>query len=66
MGNARTVEVQDSKGKLLTKETTNLEWALQFVKLKVQEMVCPISFSSVAYLILLDRYSMVERQINVE
>lgn len=36
MGNMRTVELPGGQG---TAEITNLEWALQFVKLKIQENV---------------------------
>jgi ATP-dependent DNA helicase 2 subunit 2 len=40
MGKIREVEVEASDGMTRTVEMTNLEWSLQFVKLKVQEMVC--------------------------
>ena len=40
MGKTRTVELPDGpKGEKRTTEMTNLQWALQFVLLKVQEMV---------------------------
>jgi hypothetical protein len=40
MGNTRTVELPPGpNGEERTTEMTNLEWALQFVKLKIQEMV---------------------------
>jgi len=40
MGKVRTVELPpDPNGEKPTVEMTNLEWALQFVKLKIQEMV---------------------------
>jgi hypothetical protein len=39
MGKTRTVELETSQGQSLSKEMTNLEWGLQFVKLKIQEMV---------------------------
>ncbi|KAF9524665.1 ku80-like protein [Crepidotus variabilis] len=39
MGNFRTVTQEDSKGENVTIEMTNLEWSLQFVKLKIQEMI---------------------------
>jgi len=40
MGTTRTVELpQGPNGKECTTEMTNLEWSLQFVKLKIQEMV---------------------------
>ena len=35
MGKMRTVDLPDGQ----TTEMTNLQWALQFVKLKIQEMV---------------------------
>lgn len=37
MGSMRTIELPGDQG---TVETTHLEWALQFVKLKIQENVC--------------------------
>ena len=41
MGKTREVEVIDGlTGDIRTIETTNLEWSLQYVKLKIQEMVC--------------------------
>ena len=41
MGKTREVEVVDGlTGDIRTIETTNLEWSLQYVKLKIQEMVC--------------------------
>lgn len=49
MGKIRTVGLPNLKGQSLFKHTTNLEWALQFVKLKIQEMVntaFPILFIS--------------------
>ncbi|EEB91298.1 hypothetical protein MPER_10362 [Moniliophthora perniciosa FA553] len=40
MGNMRTVELPDGpNGEQRTAEITHLEWALQFVKLKIQEMI---------------------------
>ena len=39
MGKLRSVELQNSEGMLVDNEISNLEWALQFVKLKIQEMV---------------------------
>ncbi|KAL0945550.1 hypothetical protein HGRIS_014711 [Hohenbuehelia grisea] len=40
MGNMRTIEVPSgSNGQVISKEISHLEWALQFVKLKVQEMI---------------------------
>ena len=39
MGKTRTVELPPGpNGEERTTEMTNLEWALQFVKLKIQEM----------------------------
>jgi hypothetical protein len=64
MGKMRTVELQNSDGTLLSKEMTNLEWALQFVKLKIQEMVNMTPY--LLYLLTQSiRYSMVEKQTNV-
>lgn len=41
MGKMREVEVVDGlTGDIRTIETTNLDWSLQYVKLKIQEMVC--------------------------
>ncbi|KZT24684.1 SPOC domain-like protein [Neolentinus lepideus HHB14362 ss-1] len=40
MGKTRTVDLPDAlNGEPRTAEMTNLEWALQFVKLKIQEMI---------------------------
>lgn len=40
MGTLRSVELPPTpNGEQRTTEMTNLEWALQFVKLKIQEMV---------------------------
>ncbi|KAI0089844.1 SPOC like C-terminal domain-containing protein [Irpex rosettiformis] len=39
MGRVREVEIEQPNGEIRTIEMTNLEWALQFVKMKVQEMV---------------------------
>lgn len=39
MGKLRSVHLQNPKGQTVIKEMTNLEWSLQFVKLKIQEMV---------------------------
>ncbi|KAL0563596.1 ATP-dependent DNA helicase yku80, partial [Marasmius crinis-equi] len=40
MGNTRIVDLPDGpNGEKRTKEITNLQWALQFVKLKIQEMI---------------------------
>ena len=39
MGELREVEVTQGNGETRTVELTKLEWGLQFVKLKIQEMV---------------------------
>lgn len=40
MGKLREIELPDGpRGEKRVRETTNLEWAMQFVLLKVQEMV---------------------------
>ncbi|THG94528.1 hypothetical protein EW026_g6962 [Hermanssonia centrifuga] len=39
MGKTREVEMSLPNGKTQTVEMTNLEWSLQFVKLKIQEMI---------------------------
>ncbi|KXN84807.1 ATP-dependent DNA helicase II subunit 2 [Leucoagaricus sp. SymC.cos] len=39
MGTIKTVELQKSTGETISKTMTHLEYALQFVKLKVQEMI---------------------------
>ena len=42
MGKMRAVEIPGpSGGDAEVIEMTNLEWSLQFVMLKIQEMVCP-------------------------
>lgn len=42
MSKVRTVDLPpDANGEERTTEMTNLQWALQFVKLKIQEMVHP-------------------------
>lgn len=46
MGAIRTVDIPPGPdGEKQTIEMTNLEWALQFVKLKIQEMVHNLYFS---------------------
>jgi ATP-dependent DNA helicase 2 subunit 2 len=40
MGAIRTLNVESADGQTRTVELTNLQWGLQYVKLKVQEMVC--------------------------
>jgi ATP-dependent DNA helicase 2 subunit 2 len=39
MGKMREVELPLPNGEVQVVEMTNIEWALQYVKLKVQEMV---------------------------
>ena len=39
MGKLREVEMPLPNGEVQVVEMTNIEWALQYVKLKVQEMV---------------------------
>jgi ATP-dependent DNA helicase 2 subunit 2 len=40
MGNTRDVQLPEGPdGEARTTEVTNLEWSLQFIKLKIQEMV---------------------------
>ena len=48
MGASRIVELPDGpEGETRSVEMTKLEWSLQFVKMKIQEMVCPsCSFES--------------------
>jgi ATP-dependent DNA helicase 2 subunit 2 len=44
MANTRDVELPEGpNGEARTVEVTNLEWSLQFVKLKIQEMVRDVS-----------------------
>ena len=43
MGKVREVEVEQANGEIRTIEMTSLEWALQYVKLKVQAMVRCVS-----------------------
>jgi hypothetical protein len=64
MGKMRTVELQTSQGQSLSKDMTNLEWALQFVKLKIQEMVNTV-FGSFLFPHQSTRYLMVAKQTNV-
>ena len=45
MGKVREVEVEQPNGEIRTIEMTSLEWALQYVKLKVQAMVRYVSSS---------------------
>lgn len=64
MGAIRTVEVETVTGQTQTVEMTHLEFGLQFVKLKIQEMVSALCIFHPSYLPL-PRYSMAERQTNV-
>jgi len=63
MGKMRTVELQTSQGQSLLKEMTNLEWSLQFVKLKIQEMVNTV-FCFFLFPHQSTRYLMVAKQTN--
>ena len=68
MGNTREIEVEKPDGETEILETTNLEWSLQFVKLKVQELVCSHSrYPSHALntLMCMYRSTMAERQTSV-
>lgn len=56
MGKLREIELPDGpRGEKRVRETTNLEWAMQFVLLKVQEMVrsCGSFLQGVAELVLI-------------
>ena len=64
MGAIRTVQVETSTGQTQTVEMTHLEYGLQFIKLKIQEMVATLGIFQLSYL-LLPRYSMAERQTDV-
>jgi hypothetical protein len=45
MGKTRTVDLPPGpNGEERSKEMSNLEWALQYVKLKIQEMVRSLSY----------------------
>jgi len=50
MGNIRTLEVESSDGETHTIEMTNLAWGLQYVKLKIQDMVCPYALFSAIFI----------------
>lgn len=62
MGKVRTV---DLPGEDRSIEMTNLQWALQFIKLKIQEMVCSPALAVDSAFMKPNRYSMVERLTNV-
>ena len=62
MGKVRTV---DLPGEDRSIEMTNLQWALQFIKLKIQEMVCFPALAVDSAFMKPNRYSMVERLTNV-
>jgi len=65
MGTLKTVELPGPNGEVISKTTTHLEHALQFVKLKVQDMVCCI-FDQTSHEPTLDfRSLMGARQTNV-
>jgi ATP-dependent DNA helicase 2 subunit 2 len=45
MGSMREVQVPSTaEGQEITIEMTNLEWSLQFVKMKIQEMVRVLAY----------------------
>ena len=45
MGATRTLDLPPGpNGETRTKEVTHLQWSLQFAMLKIQEMVCILSF----------------------
>ena len=62
MGNVRTVEVESSDGDTHTVEMTNLAWGLQYVKLKIQDMVRPLCLPALSVSEHWPRYSITERQ----
>lgn len=65
MRTLRTVELPPGPNEeYRSTEMTNLQWALQFVKLKVQEMVCRFCHSLGRHQ-QSARYSMVAKQTNV-
>jgi len=65
MGASRTVELPvGPEGETRNVEMTKLEWSLQFVKMKIQEMVCP-SFSFKSLGTHATRYLTGERRISV-
>ncbi len=65
MGKTRIVELPEGpNGEERTAEITNLQWGLQYVKLKIQEMVGLICMSRFGCLGRV-RYTTEERQINV-
>jgi len=43
MSTLKTVELPGPNGETISQTMTHLEYALRFVKLKVQEMVCSVS-----------------------
>jgi len=62
MGNIRTLEVESADGETHTVEMTNLEWGLQYVKLKIQDMVRSLCSRRQVGSDHFSRYSMAERQ----
>lgn len=66
MGNIRTLEVESSDGDTHTVEMTNLAWGLQYVKLKIQDMVCPSRLPALSASDRRPRYSITERPNSVE
>ena len=51
MGKTRVIDLPDgSNGEHQSREVTNLEWALQFVLLKIQEMVYHTRLTLINYL----------------
>ena len=62
MGKLRTVEAPDSQsGDSNAVELTNLAWAMQYVLLKMQEMVQPSFIDAPDSMLSFQRYFMVER-----
>jgi ATP-dependent DNA helicase 2 subunit 2 len=50
MGSRREVQVPSTaEGQEVTIEMTNLEWSLQFVKMKIQEMVRALTYLYLQY-----------------
>lgn len=56
MGKERTLDLPPGpEGEPRTKKITNLEWSLQFVLLKIQEMVRPLVLVQIAICLLTRR-----------
>lgn len=64
MGKTKYVDLSD--GTENTLETTNLEWSLHFVRLKIQEMVCSSTKLNRTLLNTTHRFTMVERRTSAE